>query len=224
MADVSQLGPQAPQVTPPRAVAGGTARASQAVDQHSPPPGLAQLPVGLPTSCHLPQDAALVLSNVNSDLSDTLAPLRLSLSAIQLMHITVTEPMHVNFCALFAVGQGTRAVVALVWDTVAASGAPGIRFHEWWSAVRLAKDRAGWARKLNVLEAPLAPAILIASDWSRVGFLVAASLSDSWSEALSLEQLNPAMGDLATLVNHANDNPSTDHTAETLWINIAPTQ
>jgi hypothetical protein len=102
---------------------------------------------------------------------------------------------------------------------------PAIRFHEWWNAIRLAKDRAGWARKLEVLEAPLAQAVLAASDLSRVGFLVSASLGDTWTTALSLEQLNPTMADLANTVQHANDNPRTaDHTADPLWINIAPPQ
>jgi hypothetical protein len=96
-----------------------------------------------------------------------------------------------------------------------------MRFFEWWSTLHVAKDKPAWSRKLQVLGGPLSPAVAIAADWPRVGWLLVASLDSSWSAALPLERLGLVAADLVQLVAHATENEF-ETRDEPLWINIAP--
>jgi hypothetical protein len=139
-----------------------------------------------------------------------------------LAHITVTEGMHTRFCSLFAVGLQTRAVQALAWSVIAdastLSGQPAIRFHEWWALVHTAKDKAGWSRKMYALESPLAAAVGLPTDWSRIGYIIIASLDANWSECLSADALDPTLAELDHLVHAHIEGPgSTQAVNEPLW-------
>ena len=162
-----------------------------------------------------------ILPSTSVDLSDTLAALNLPLVVTQLAHVTVTESMHLRFCTLFAIGPQTRAAQALQWSSIPITGEPALRFHEWWSVIRAAKDKATWGRKLYTLESPLAATIALASDWSRIGYVIVASLNSQWTECLAVDELDPTLQDLVLLVQAHLEDPSAS-VDEPLWALVRP--
>ena len=96
-----------------------------------------------------------------------------------------------------------------------------MRSHEWWSAIRTAKDKASWGRKLYALESPPAATIALASDWSRIGYVVAASLNTRWTECVAVDELDPTLQELVQLVLAHLEDPSAS-VDEPLWALVRP--
>ena len=186
----------------------------------SPPPRPINLagvaPLQLPSTCHLPQCAAQQIAALLPDLSEPLSALGVPLEVTQLSHATVTRSMHENFCRLFAVGATARAVERIDWE-LTASGEQAVRLYEWWQCVRTAKDKASWGRKLYTLEAPLAAAVSMCSDWERVFHIIACSLTEDWCDVLPLDALEPSVQRLSALVQSHIEDPTTSTAEAPLW-------
>jgi thioester reductase-like protein len=134
-----------------------------------------------------------MLSNLRAVPSEVLDP-SLPTEIRQILNCSITKQLHENFCALFAVSPSSRAA-QVPWKqtddgTQLASAA------DWWGAMRHAKGRDQWHRKLVALEAVGARFLPACSDWDRVLFFVVASLNASWDDTLKEIEITSGLADL----------------------------
>jgi hypothetical protein len=134
-----------------------------------------------------------MLSNLRAVPSEILDP-SLPIEIRQILNCSITKLLHENFCALFAVSPASRAA-QIPWrqtddGTQLASAA------EWWGAMRHAKGRDQWHRKLVSLEAVGARFLPACSDWDRVLFFVVASLNASWDDTIKEIEITSGLADL----------------------------
>jgi hypothetical protein len=134
-----------------------------------------------------------MLTNPRSVPSEVLDP-SLPIEIRQILNCSITKLLHENFCALFAVSPSSRAA-QVPWRQTD-DGSQLASAAEWWGAMRHAKGRDQWHRKLVALEAGGARFLPSCSDWDRVLFFVVASLNASWDDTLKEGEITSGLADL----------------------------